>query len=165
MNIRISAIFTMPEYFFDLSSNYLQLISLQVKKNILSTPLQGVKSQELEIYICTDGTSTESSIRKISKSNKGKYLCFHCWIAYPKVVRQITDNEVVEMDLEAFAQEFFACLGLALSEYGIASEQLKNTQTEVLNDLEKNPSFYLFDISAEQIKWRKAQKKILKEMS
>ena len=45
---------------------------------------------------------------------------FHFWIAYPKVVREVTEMFLVDVDLEIFTIEFMKCVELALTPYLIS---------------------------------------------
>lgn len=145
MEISLTASYTVPPYRFDLSIDFLRLLSQKIKENILQKyPLPKVKSEELEIYICTDGTDEPSAIRKISKTDRGKYLTFHFWISYPKVVNRITEMLFVDMNLDAFVKEFMFCLQEALKNYGISENVFLETENSILEKLNTDIEKYQF---------------------
>ena len=145
MKISISGIFSVPRFHFDLASPFINLLKDEVKENILQKyPLPKVKSEELEIYICTDGTDEPSAIRKISKTDRGNYLTFHFWISYPKVVNRITEMLFVDMNLDAFVKEFMFCLQEALKNYGISENVFLETENSILEKLNTDIEKYQF---------------------
>jgi hypothetical protein len=165
MQMSISGLFTVPRKNFDLEGNYLQMMSQKIKEHILIPyPLPKVKAEKLEIYICTDGQSKESSIRKISKTDRGKSLTYHFWIAYPKVVSQVTDKLLVDMNLEAFTHEFFTCMETALQPHGISEIIVNQAKTEVLKELRANLSAYTFVLSEQESNWRIEAASLLSKM-
>lgn len=166
MQISISAIFNAPKYQFDLSLTFLEMLINQISENILTKyTLKKVRAKELEIYLCTDGTDAESSVKKISKSDKGKYLTFHFWITYPKVVRSVTEKLLTDMDLAAFVSEFMFCLKESLMPYSIPEMAFDETEKNMLEILETDLSKYTFELSDEEAKLRLAIREILEKVS
>jgi hypothetical protein len=163
MEISITGNYTVPNFNFDLEIAYLNLLGDKIEQNLLHKfPLPKVKSQELEIYICTDGKSTESFIQKISKTDKGKFLTFYFWLPYTKIVKQINENMSVEMDLVVFTEEFFACLKQVLITYNIDEKSITQTQQEILDEITANKT-YIFNISAQETAWRIGKKEVLED--
>lgn len=164
MQISISGIFNTPKYQFDLSPTFLEMLINQISENILTKyTLKNVKAKELEIYICTDGTDAESSVKKISKNDNGKYLTFHFWIAYPKVVRSVTEKLLTDMDLTAFVSEFMFCLKESLMPYDIPEMAFDETEKKMLEILETDLSKYTFELSEEEANLRLALRGILEK--
>jgi hypothetical protein len=164
MQISISGIFNTPKYQFDLSATFLAMLINQISENILSKyTLKKVRAKELEIYLCTDGTDSESSVKKISKNDNGKYLTFHFWIAYPKVVRSVTEKLFTDMDLTAFVSEFMFCLKESLMPYDIPEMAFDETEKKILEILETDLSKYTFELSDEEAKLRLALRGILEK--
>lgn len=162
MEITISGMFTKPQKKFDLSSAYLNLLKEEITKNILQKhTLNNVKAQELEIYICTDGTDSESSIQQITNKNTDEYLTFHFWISYPKAVKQITEMLFVEMDLQVFTIEFFSCLKEALKPYQIPVEVFELAQNSVLEILENDSEKYVYPFTEKEGQMRLKMRAIL----
>jgi hypothetical protein len=159
--ISLSGMFTVPRKNFDLSIPFLNLLADSVESKILShSILAKIKAEELEIYICTDGESPESQAEKISKTDRGKYLTYHFWISYPKVVRKVDESLRVDMDLAAFTHEFFLCLHEALRPYALPENLLEQTEKEILEEL-KNNSLYEFVLAPEDSRLRKDIRQVL----
>ncbi|GEM_PF-2547354 len=161
MQVSISGIFNQPDYSFDLSGDYLDLLGDSIENLLQKSPLPNVKSEELELYICTDGKSEESSIRKISKDDKGQYLTFHFWIAYPKVVREVTEQLLIDVDLEIFTTEFIKCLELALTSYQLDNQIIEETKNKILAEINQDLGKYAFKFSEEESRRRITQRELL----
>ncbi len=162
MKITISGMFTTPQKKFDLSSPYLNLLKDETTKNILQRyPFNNVKAEELEIYICTDGSNAKSSIQQIRNKNPNEYLTFHFWISYPKVVKQVTEKLFVDMDLEAFTNEFFVCLKEVLTLHQIPVDTFELAQNSVLETLQSNSKKYTYPFNEKEGKLRLKMRAIL----
>lgn len=163
MEISITGNYTVPNFNFDLEIAYLNLLGDKIEQNLLQKfLLPKVKSEELEIYICTDGKSAESYVQKISKTDRGKFLTFYFWLSYPKIVKQINENMSVEMDLVVFTNEFFACLKQVLTHYKIDEKLITQTQQEILDEITTSET-YIFKISEQETAWRMGRKLALEE--
>jgi hypothetical protein len=163
MEISITGNYTVPNFNFDLEIAYLNLLGDKIEQNLLQKfLLPKVKSEELEIYICTDGKSAESYAQKISKTDRGKFLTFYFWLPYPKIVKQINEDMSVEIDLMVFTNEFFACLKQVLIPYNISEQPITQTQQEILDEITNN-EMYVFKISEQETEWRKGRKLVLED--
>jgi len=157
--MEISGMFTTPQKKFDLSSAYLYLL-----KNILQKDaFNNIKAQELEIYICTNGTDSESSIQQITNKNSSEYLTFHFWIAYSKVVKQVTEMLFVDVDLEAFTNEFFVCLKDALTAHQTSVDTFELAQNSVLEILQNDSEKYVYPFTEKEGQLRLKMRAILEE--
>jgi hypothetical protein len=162
MQIRISGYYTEVNYHFDLSNRFMALLRQSIQSIILEKKPLSVKAKELEIYICTNAQNQDHTVEKISKTDKGKYLTFHFWIPYGKVVKGISEKFAVEMDLDAFVNEFFECLKMALLPYGISEKPFEECKNTVLTEI-KDKKEYHFEITAQESDWRLSAQKIIAE--
>ncbi len=161
MKVNISGIFTNPEFYFDLSDNFLKLFKEGVGNNIFDKNLTDA-AEFFEIYLRTNGKEENSRAVKLSK-RKGKYLSFDFWIAYPKTVIALREGVLTEINLLIFTQEMMLCLREALASFGLAENVFEQTEKEICAKLIENPDFYRLNNAEQLIESRKLAKQILAE--
>jgi len=153
-NITISCIYTVPEKKFFLSTLYMDLLENSLKNELVLTHLAHIKAKELEIYILTDGESPKSSVQKNSKTDKGNYLSFNFYLAYPKI-----QEENYQTNLVAFTEEFFWCLKYALENYQI-DEVIEKCKQKILEQIQDTQE-YSYVPSAQKIALQKSIRNIV----
>jgi hypothetical protein len=159
MKMTISGYYNEPNFRFDIAGKYLKLIVAKTTQNILEKyTLTNVKATELEIYIATDGKSLERYIQPFSKINSRKYLTFHFYLPYSKIVKQENNNKII--NLLVLTEEFFECLKLVLLAYDIPETVIETTKQEILNEITGNND-YILERTQEEIAFQNNAQKII----
>ncbi len=160
INIQIIRAYTVPPLRFDLLSDMMLFLRENVQNLILpNADFSKVTSEILEINITP--TQEISSCQKISKNDKGKYLTFHFWISFPKVVRRLTPKILIDIGLSAFVSEFKICLSDALLPYGVHVSVFEETKKAMLDMFHADLPKYTFMLSEKDSEMRLAMKEIL----
>ena len=160
ISVNIVRAYTTPPLNFDLSSAVIVLLRNCVQNEIIPAGnFSKVKAQIIEIILTPAHEKTFAE--KISKSEQSKYLSFHFWIAYPKVVRSVTENLLTDMDLAAFVSEFMFCLKESFIPYDIPETLFAETDKKLLNSIASDLPKYTYVLTPEESQIRLALHKIL----
>lgn len=158
MILSITGWFTVPNYRFDITSEFFKLLIDSFTPMVNEYVGKKIKEKELEIYLGTDGASETLKVVKRFEKNTD-YLTYEFWLPYSKIVIN------KEVDLQVFVDEFVASFTEALCNFCIPTESITFAQQTIKEELKVNLEKYAFVLTAKEKNYRDALQKLKLEFA